>query len=110
MIFIGSQRHRATEPRDHPSFRRMKEVSIGRSDVNLRRGERSAAQRLLPDEPFVVVFVEFGFEAGIRDVIRRRPFPNVADHLVTTVGASALWRPAYRSYAPELAVEEVRLH
>src|SRR5262249_104160 len=58
--------------------------------------------------PFVVVFVEFGFEAWIRGVIRRRPFPNVADHLVAAVGAAALRHRAYRRDAPELTVEKVR--
>src|SRR5262245_37215901 len=86
----------------------MEEVSIGRSDVNLRRGERSAAQHLLSDEPFVVVLVEFGFEAGEWGVIGCRPLPNVADHLVTAVGAAALRHRAYGRDAPELAVEEVR--
>jgi hypothetical protein len=36
----------------------VKEVSVRRSDVQLRRGKRAAAQNLLIDEPLVVVFVK----------------------------------------------------
>src|SRR5262245_21440587 len=85
--FITSQCLRAAEAGHHPSFVRMEEVSIGRPDVNLRRGEGAAAQDLLSDKPFVIVFIEFGFEAGIRDIIRSRPFPYVPDHLMAAVRA-----------------------
>jgi hypothetical protein len=36
----------------------VEEISIRRSDVQLGRGERAAAQDFLVDEPFVVVFVK----------------------------------------------------
>ena len=64
---------------------RVKEVAIGRADVQLRRGERAAAQDLLIDEPLVVVLVKLGFETGVGNVIGRGPLPDVANHLVTTV-------------------------
>jgi hypothetical protein len=36
----------------------MEKVSVRRSDVQLRRGKRAAAQNFLIDEPLVVVFVK----------------------------------------------------
>src|SRR5438132_13324355 len=68
---------------------RIEKVSIGRADVHARRGERAAAQDLLPDKPLVVVFVELGFESGIRGVIRSRPFTHIHNHVLTSVSALA---------------------
>src|SRR5262245_48472960 len=74
-----------------------------------RGGERTAPQYFLSHKPFVVVFVKFGAEAGIRHVIRTRPFPNVANHLMSAVCALSAGKGADRRYRPELVFREVRL-
>ena len=58
-----------SEPRDHPTFMRIEKVSVRRANVNPGRRERAAAEHFLTDKPLVIVFIEFGFEAGIRRVI-----------------------------------------
>ena len=60
---------RTAKPTDHPALVRIEKVSISRADMKARSGERATAQNLLTDEPLVVVFVELGFEAGIRHVV-----------------------------------------
>src|SRR5260221_7353963 len=69
--------------RDHPTLVRIEKISISRSNVDLRGRERSAAQHLLTDEPLIVVLIEVRFESRIRRVIRSRPLPNIANHLMT---------------------------
>jgi len=61
----------------------MKEISVGRTNMQLRRCEGTAAQDLLIYKPLVVVFIKLRLESGIRNVIGGRPLPNIADHLVT---------------------------
>ena len=85
----------------------MKEVSVGRADVIARSCERPASQHLLPDKPLVVVLVEVRFEAWIGNVIGSRPFPNVADHLMTTVLRLACGKCADGRDAPEAVFEEI---
>src|SRR5262245_25462672 len=74
----------------------------------LRSGERTASQYFLSDKPFVVVFVKFGSEARIRYVIRTRPFPDVADHLMSAVCGLSAGKGADRRHRPELVFREVR--
>ena len=97
-LICGLHVTRTAEAGEHPAFVRVKEVSVRRSDVQLRRGKRTAAQNLLIDEPLVVVFVKLRLESWIRHVIRGRPFPNVANHLLATVRVGAIGKRTYRSY------------
>src|SRR5260370_41303117 len=75
--------------------------------MQARRRERTAAQNLLADKPFIVVLVKVGFESGVRRVIRSRPFPGVANHLLTAVSALALRECADRSDAPQAVLKKI---
>src|SRR5712692_663779 len=98
---------RAAKASDHPALVRIEKVSIGRANMPAWRRERAAAQNLLTDKPLVVVFVEVGFESGIRRVVGSRPFPHVANHLLATVSAFAFRECADRSHAPESVLEKI---
>src|ERR1051325_3967426 len=74
---------RAAETRDHPTLVRIKKVPISRANMDLRCGKRSAAQDFLPDKPLVIVLIEIRFKSRIRRVVRSRPLPNIANHLMT---------------------------
>src|SRR2546430_16609065 len=89
---------RASESRNHPTLVWIEKISIGRSNVDLRRSERSAAQHFLTDEPLVIVFIEVRFESRIRRVIRSRPLPNIANHLMTAKRSLSVGKRADRSY------------
>src|SRR6266852_277500 len=75
--------------------------------MQARRRERTAAQNLLADKPFVVVLVEVGFESGIRRVVRSRPFPGVANHLLTAVSALPLRECADGSDTPQAVLKKI---
>src|ERR1044072_6986060 len=95
------------ETGDHPAFVRVKEVSVSRSDMRLRRGKRTAAQNFLIDEPLVVVFVKLRLESGIRHVIGDSPLPHVANHLLATVRVLAVRKRSHRRYRPKTVFEEI---
>src|SRR5262249_46883896 len=66
------------------------EVAIGRARDAGARCPAAAAQDLARSEPGLrVVLVGIGGEAGERQEIRRRPFPDIADHLAAAEGAVA---------------------
>src|SRR5262245_1480259 len=75
--------------------------------MRARRSKAPAPKDFLADEPFVVVFVKLRFEAGIGRIIRYGPFPHVADHLVASIGAPALWKSANLSGPPERVLKQV---
>src|SRR6185369_13845317 len=85
---------RTPKSRRHPPLVGVKEVSVCRSDMQLRRGKRAAEQDLLIDEPLVVVFVKLGFESRIRHVVGSGPLPNVANHLLAAVSVRAFRKGA----------------
>src|SRR5436190_1855123 len=73
-------------------------VAIRREEIAVRgprnartRGPAAAAQYLARAEPGLrVVRVRIGGKPGERQKVRRRPFPDVADHLPAAEGAVAL--------------------
>src|SRR6266496_994033 len=85
----------------------MKEIPVGRAYVILRCRVRAAPKDFLADEPLIVVFVELGFESGIGNVVRGSPFPDIADHLIATVGALTFRvRPLWRD-APQFIFKQI---
>src|SRR5713226_5222188 len=98
---------RAAKASDHPALVRIEKVSIGRANMPAWRRERAAAQNLLADKQLDVVFVELGFESGIRRVVGSRPLPHVANHLLAAVSAFAFRECADRSHAPESAFKKI---
>src|SRR2546426_534414 len=98
---------RTAEAGHHPALVRVEEVAVGRADVKLRRGERAAPKHFLIDEPLVVVFIELGLESGIGDIIRSRPFPSVANHLVTAISILPLGKRANGRGTPEAVLKQI---
>src|SRR5260370_38389733 len=75
--------------------------------MHARGRERTAAQNLLADKPFLVVLVKAGFESGIRGIVRSCPFPHVANHLLTAVSALPFRECADRSDAPQAVLKKI---
>src|SRR5438445_12217650 len=98
---------RAAKSADHPALVRIEKVSVGSANVRAWRCKRAAAQDLLTDKPFVVVFVELGFESWIRRVIRSSPLPCVANHLLATVSILTFGKCADRRDAPESVLKKI---
>src|SRR5260370_41794578 len=75
--------------------------------MHARGRERTAAQNLLADKPFIVVLVKVGFESGIRRIVRSCPFLHVANHLLTAVSALPFRECADRSDAPQAVLKKI---
>ena len=75
--------------------------------MQLRCGERAAAQDFLIDEPLVVVFVKLGFESRIGNVIGGGPLPDIPNHLVTTKEILAAGESTNRRRRPQAILKQI---